>query len=145
MSGEDSRAVSHGNVQTETVETAYGDVEVDLAECDSCGNQVRVEDTVEFTIGDREGLACKYCRDEGPMSFPEKHGVEIDVGTDFLAFMTAFSPLLTVFVLADLDEEMDADDAAMAGMFIGGMFWLAVGLLVVSPPARNAVISWIPL
>ncbi len=144
-SDEHNAAVSHGNVQTETVETAYGDVEVELAECDSCGNQVRVEDTVEFTIGNREGLACEYCRDEGPMSFPERHGIDVETGPDLFGFVIPLSPLMAGAILYTLDEDTDADDAIMAAMFLGGMFWLTVGLLVVSAPARNAVWSWVPL
>ena len=41
-----------------TVETVYGTATIDIYECDSCGNEVAYENTVKFTIGDREGRAC---------------------------------------------------------------------------------------
>lgn len=57
---------------TKTIQTEYGDATIDVYDCDSCGNTVAYEDTVEFTIGNRDGRACSHCRDEGPLSFPEK-------------------------------------------------------------------------
>lgn len=60
-------------VTTKTVQTIHGDVEVQLTECDSCGNEVRVEETVPFQLGSREGVACKeYCVENGPLNFPSK-------------------------------------------------------------------------
>ena len=60
------------NQRTETVHSEYGEVEVEVVDCDSCNNTVAKEDTVPFTIGDRDGLACRHCEREGPVSFPRK-------------------------------------------------------------------------
>jgi hypothetical protein len=59
-------------VETKTVETEYGTAEIEVVECDSCGNTVGKEEAKEFTIADRKGWACEYCAENGPLSFPEK-------------------------------------------------------------------------
>jgi len=64
--------MTDNNVETEIVQSQYGDVEIEVVDCDSCGNRVAKEDTVPFSIGSREGLACKHCEQEGPVSFPQK-------------------------------------------------------------------------
>jgi len=56
--------------EKQTAVTAHGEVEYEVVKCDSCGNMVLPENTAEFTIGDREGVACEHCVDEGPASFP---------------------------------------------------------------------------
>ena len=55
-----------------TVDTPYGETTIEVVECDSCGNTVSKNDTVEFTLGDRTGRACEHCYDNGPISFPER-------------------------------------------------------------------------
>jgi len=58
--------------ETKTVETEYGTAEIEVVDCDSCGNTVGKEQATQFTIGDREGWACEYCEKNGPLTFPEK-------------------------------------------------------------------------
>jgi hypothetical protein len=58
--------------QTRTIETAYGETTIETYECDSCGTTVAYEETVEFTIGDTTGRACKHCEKAGPISFPRR-------------------------------------------------------------------------
>jgi len=55
---------------TETIQTAYGDVEIETVDCDSCGQTIGKDDANEFTLSDREGHACDHCVDNGPISFP---------------------------------------------------------------------------
>jgi hypothetical protein len=57
--------------EIKTIQTKYGEVEVETIECDSCGNTIGKEDAHEFTLGDREGHACDHCVDNGPISFPD--------------------------------------------------------------------------
>ena len=91
---------------TKTVQTAYGDVEVELVTCDSCGSEVKSEEAKRFVVGDPEqhndvaisfhpgrshvGWACEYCRDNGPVEIPEGVGPFPErwpFGARFLAFM----------------------------------------------------------
>lgn len=58
--------------KTQTAHTAHGQVEYEVVECDSCGTNVLPDETVVFTIGDREGVACKMCEDSGPVSLPKQ-------------------------------------------------------------------------
>ena len=89
--------------QTKTVQTTYGDVEVEVVECDSCGNTISKDEAREFTLGNREGHACEHCVDEGPISFPSKYG-SLDMGkTDegrfprFLFWAPVDIPLVMIF------------------------------------------------
>jgi len=58
--------------ESHTVSTQYGETTIDVYECDSCGNTVAHENTVKFTLGDREGRACEHCADTGPIGFLER-------------------------------------------------------------------------
>jgi hypothetical protein len=60
------------DAQSHTISTQYGEAEINVYECDSCGNTIAYENTVEFTLGDREGRACEHCAETGPISFPER-------------------------------------------------------------------------
>jgi hypothetical protein len=89
--------------QTKTVQTTYGDVEVEVVECDSCGNTIGKDEAREFTLGNREGHACEHCVDEGPISFPSKYG-SLDMGESedgrfprFLLWAPVVIPLLMIF------------------------------------------------
>lgn len=77
---------------TKQIPTAYGDVEIETVECDSCGDEVPKEDASDFLVGDirqtnhwhhksavefevsdttlRRGYLCSYCEDRGPLSTP---------------------------------------------------------------------------
>jgi len=69
--------------ETKTVETEYGTAEIEIVECDSCGNTVGKEQAKRFAIGEKvpnprindaevNGWACEYCMAEGPLSFPQQ-------------------------------------------------------------------------
>lgn len=69
--------------ETKKVETEFGTAEIEVVECDSCGNKVGKEEAKRFAIGERvpnprindaevNGWACEYCLDNGPLSFPQK-------------------------------------------------------------------------
>lgn len=55
-----------------TINTQFGEATVEIYTCDSCGNDVAYENTVPFTIADREGRACEHCVETGPIGFPER-------------------------------------------------------------------------
>ena len=75
--------------QTETIHTAYGDVEVETVECSSCGDKLPESDAKRFYTGKvkktrdwsheyevnfyptqyRRGWVCPYCEDD-PVAFP---------------------------------------------------------------------------
>jgi len=92
--------------ESHTVSTQYGETTIDVYECDSCGNTVAHENTVEFTLGDREGRACEHCADTGPIGFPERvvnWSLPEDDETDeeagvglFVLFAPIILPLATV-------------------------------------------------
>jgi len=68
--------------RTETITTAYGDVDIETVECSSCGTTVPKEDAYRFIMFERgrdpsftsrcdvKGWACEYCADSGPAAFP---------------------------------------------------------------------------
>lgn len=96
--------------QTKTVQTEYGEATIETYDCDSCGNTVAYEETVEFTIGDREGRACSHCDDNGPISFPQKvvkqvWDVEEPWGEGFwISFFLPYLPTIA-FILNDYTNE----------------------------------------
>jgi len=100
-------------VETKTVETEYGTAEIEVVECDSCGNTVGKEDAKEFTIADREGWACEYCAENGPLSFPDearKFALPPDGDRDFLFWIGSspiLLPLVTIFGLFHDDNEFE--------------------------------------
>jgi hypothetical protein len=97
------------DTETHTVETPYGPAEIETYECDSCGNTVAYENTVEFTIGDRTGRACSHCESEGPVSVPKK-AIEWSV--------------------KHFDTEDDAEIAALGSILLAPLF-LPMSIVVV--------------
>ena len=65
------------NTETRQAATVHGEVEYEVVECDSCGAEILADEANDFTIGDREGVACDLCVGEGPSDFP--HPEEIPV------------------------------------------------------------------
>lgn len=129
--------------RTETVETVYGDVEVSLVDCDSCGNPVRKRDAVEFSIGGRDGWACEHCEEEGPLSFPERVGLE---EPPFLWLIFAvFAPLVFILCIGFMaDPDTDTEDVhPFLGLFIGSVVYTAGTLILVSGMFGN-LLSLLP-
>jgi hypothetical protein len=104
--------------KTETVQTAYGETEIEVVECDSCGTTISTEQAREFTLGDREGHACEHCVDEGPISFPSRYG-PLNMGkTDeggFLRFLF-WAPVVIPLTMMLGPVENDLPDEAMGAM-----------------------------
>jgi hypothetical protein len=119
------------DTKTHTIETAYIEATIETYECDSCGNEVAYDETVEFTIGETEGRACSFCEENGPISFPrrvmewsnpsyENYGLLFHVGFGFWIL-----PLATVWGFAE-DSHDFAEGYATAVVTI--LFW--VGLIL---------------
>lgn len=76
------------------VHTAYGDIEIDVVECASCGNEVAKKDAVDFVIGDQEKLACQHCAEEGPINFPsQRKKFSIKNKDGFILMSVLFAPV----------------------------------------------------
>jgi Zn ribbon nucleic-acid-binding protein len=107
-------------MSTEKAVTAYGEVEYETVECDSCGHKVVKEDADRFVVGELQsekywddytkyefrqrrhqtGWACPHCRDD-PIAFPR--GTYIDVLTCAKAVYVAtalFFAAIAVMILA---------------------------------------------
>lgn len=119
---------------TETVVTEYGEVETDIeiVECDSCNETVRIDEANEFTIGNRSGWACKYCADVGPAGYPsdirQKFGfTEDDIGfLPMIAIGWIVIPVCMIELAFNDPDEMVQKDA-MTGEF--GWVLLTYGLI----------------
>lgn len=59
-------------MKTRVAETEHGAIEYEVDECDSCGNEFLAGEGVSYSIGDREGVACPFCYENGPISLPAK-------------------------------------------------------------------------
>ena len=69
----DRDIVNMSNRRTETVDTRFGQVTVDVVDCDSCEETVKFDDSHDFIINDKKGHACNICFDTGPLKFPKEH------------------------------------------------------------------------
>jgi len=120
--------------KTKTVQTEYGDVEIDVVECDSCGIDVRKDKAKDFNIGQREGYACEMCEQNGPVSFPESTVNGFD-GIDW--FIIANYPvgvlLGVVFVLREGSAALTNEGKGFITAILGTILWtcIVIGLTVV--------------
>jgi len=122
------------NVDTKTVQTAYGDTTIEVAKCDSCGAEVAKDDVVEFTLGDRKGWACEHCYETGPINFPEKV-TEWTIPKDMFGRSSApyivFYPIFVVFMVLDsMFNDTDFFANGYTAGVIGTLVWVAVPLVV---------------
>lgn len=100
---------------TREAETAHGRIEYETVKCDSCGNEVLPDDTVDFKIGSREGVACEHCHEEGPLSFPDIESTTADI-----LFASIIVPVIAVAIVtkaADTTEE----DVWIVRIYLGGL------------------------
>ena len=121
--------------ETQTVQTEYGETSIEVYECDSCGNHVAHKETVRFTLGDREGRACKHCREAGPISFPEKIQQFAlptdDDKTTGIAVYTIFGPLLTPAAFIDaFTSQKDPFAEGYAIATISTTVWVLVAIII---------------
>ncbi len=129
-------------VESRTATTVHGEVEYDVVECDSCGDEVVVDEALDFKIGDREGKACAYCYEEGPISFPDpsilpvfKGFGEDHQGGGFGEFLVLGWALIPMCMFGGLfDDFVD---------FANGVMWAAWTLTIYS--AIIAVLWWVVL
>jgi hypothetical protein len=60
--------------ETHTVDTIYGEAEIEVVECSSCETEIAKAEAEPFTIGEgvdeRSGWACDHCASEGPADYP---------------------------------------------------------------------------
>jgi len=121
------------SAESHTVQTQYGEATIETYECDSCGNRVAYENTVEFQIGSREGRACEHCESEGPVSFPERvrdWALPSDASVDnewnvipYLVFAPLFCPAL---LLSSFIGDSDQFSNGYAVGFITAIVWLVI-------------------
>lgn len=129
------------STETHTVQTAYGETEIETCECDSCGTRVAYDNTVPFRIGDTEGRACEHCEETGPISFPKRvvtWSLPADVHDDGerygLWFHISLAPLLTPFVLMDGLTDTYDDNGFQQGVTTGMLMvltWIGLAAVVI--------------
>ena len=110
-------------MSTKTTPTPYGEIEFETVECDSCGDELLEKNAKEFTIGDREGLACEYCTENGPIDFPGPRNLTIG---PFL-LCVALWPLVTWWILQEVPDDTNNDAkfyfvGVVGGLIYGGLF-----------------------
>jgi len=88
------------DTETRQAATVHGEVEYEVVECDSCGAEIPADEANDFTIGDREGVACDLCVEEGPSGFPTS-----DRQGEFNIFGVVFWPLLASMAVEDIDSD----------------------------------------
>lgn len=114
--------------QKESIKTPYGETTIETYDCDSCGNTVAYEDTVEFTIGDTEGRACEHCEENGPISFPRRvleweypkntNSKEDDGLIIHIVLAALFLPFLTIAGLTDKGSQFEKGYATAVLTFV---------------------------
>lgn len=135
---------------THTAATAYGEVEIEVVECASCGAEVAKADAEPFTIGDDtvicEGWACEICADIGPADYP-RTDTEVPLAVDVF-FGVVFAPMLVAFGAFNYAAFRDPGDLGGRWYLIGVMgalFWMAVASLVWSIPGFSGAEGGVPL
>jgi len=126
--------------ESHTVSTQYGETTIDVYECDSCGNTVSHENTVGFTLGDREGRACEHCADTGPIGFPERvvnWSLPKDEESDeepgvvlFIAFAPIVLPIAAIVGFRDGPPFVQGYAMAVLTLLVWVLLPLAVYLLL---------------
>jgi hypothetical protein len=130
--------------ETQAVTTRHGEVEYEVVECDSCGNSVLPSETSEFTIGDRDGVACQMCVDEGPIGFPSKTretwfgpiyglGESPVFGSPLRSFFFSSMFIPISFILHPVEDNRDTHDyhTGYAHAIWHIVLWIAIGVAIV--------------
>jgi hypothetical protein len=135
------------DADTHTAATAYGEVEVEVVECSSCGAKVARDSAEPFTIGEdpivREGWACEHCADDGPAGFPvdQMSDPEASLGSAVTLWPLLF-PFGTMHVLVGTAVS-DRIRPYIAGC-LGTLVWLALFALVFSAAGPSGAESGVP-
>lgn len=111
--------------KTITETTTHGEVEYEVVECDSCGNDVMTDEALDFQIGDREGKACSHCVEVGPIDFPHPNVPP----KDWLILATISWPLTVVAALTT-NNWREGDSQFFLAATIGCLIWVGVPLLL---------------
>lgn len=60
--------------KTKTIHTEYGEKEIEVVTCDSCGQKADKDEAYKFSIGEpltfTDGWACEHCATNEPAGFP---------------------------------------------------------------------------
>lgn len=130
------------DADTHTAATAYGEVEIEVVECASCGTTVARDSAEPFRIGDpvvREGWACEHCTDDGPADFPRPEPIPFPV-------LAGLAPMLAVIgtgAALDPDTELPTTDrwylAGVYGTLLTGAILGALWLLFSGSPLVGGV------
>lgn len=92
------------SVIDEIASTPHGDIKYEVVECSSCGEEVRKKHATEFTLGDRDGWACDWCTENGPIEFRHRGAKTEGTGLAFTLFFALFWPLLFPLAIWDRDN-----------------------------------------
>jgi hypothetical protein len=134
------------DADTHTAATAYGEVEIEVVECSSCGAKVARDSAEPFTIGEgpvaREGWACEHCAAEGPAGFPLDRMRDPDGSLSAVAMWPLLFPFGAMHVLVGTAVS-DRIRPYIAGC-LGTLVWLALFALVFSAAGPSGVESGVP-
>jgi hypothetical protein len=120
--------------ETKQVQTEYGIAEIEVVDCDSCGNTVGKEQAKQFIIGDKEGWACEHCEQNGPISFPEKvqewalPKSKEDRGEDMGLFFFLFFAVITL-PLGTVAGFMEGEDQFLQGYATASATYIVYGAI----------------
>ena len=88
------------------VHTEYGEITLEVVECDSCNQFVAVESAEEYEIGDDGGFICRFCAGDAsslanrqPRESSEDGGEEKPFTLQMLASLAAFSLSVPILLL----------------------------------------------
>ena len=129
-------------MDTETVQTQYGDVSVDVGTCDECGQTMKEDNLYEYVIFDdgkkRTGQVCTYCADTNMTTIPRRDQffeyfdtvAEDNVLAAFITLSIVFPAVLPAILL----EDRIKSDAKwiLTGATIGTIFWTHIILMIFS-------------
>jgi len=134
------------DADTHTAATAYGEVEIEVVECASCGAEVARDSAEPFTIGEdpavRQGWACEHCAAEGPAGFPVDRMNDPNGSLSAVALWPLLFPFGTVHVLVGTGVS-DKIRPYIAGC-LGTLVWLALFALVFSAAGPSGAESGVP-
>jgi len=93
--------------KTKTIQHEYGEKEIEVVECSSCGQEIAKKESYYFMIrndknkdgftGKTDGRACEYCVENDPIGFPNP-GSKWEIDTPFIVNFVLWA-LLAVSLL----------------------------------------------
>ena len=127
-------------MDTETVQTQYGDVSVDVGTCDECGQTIKEDKLYEYVMivdgEERSGHVCEYCADTGVSSIPLRDQFfayfEDSIGENALSvfiMLTITLPVMLPALLLDGGVETHAK-WVMTGTMIGTVIWTSLTWMI---------------